>query len=62
MADVCSPLLCDTWSEEILRKLTFQKHLKNTNVTTAFKKDNPLLAKNYRPVSALPTVSKYLKE
>ena len=32
--------------------------MKLADVSPVFKKDNPLLAKNYRPVSVLPTVTK----
>ena len=55
---ICSPLLCDIWAKEIVRKGTFPKDLKNADVTPVFKKDNLLLAKNYKPVSIWPTVSK----
>ena len=44
-----------------MRKGTFPKNLKNAGVTPVFKKANPLLAKNYRPVSVLPTLSKTFK-
>ena len=44
-----------------MRKGTFPKNLKNAGVTPIFKKANPLLAKNYRPVSVLPTLSKTFK-
>ena len=57
-ADICSPLLCNMWAKEILQKGTFPKDLKNADGTTVFKKDNPLLAKNYRPARLLPTVFK----
>ena len=56
--DICSLLLWNIWAEEIVRKRTIPKNLKNADVTPAFKKDNPLLAKNYRRVSIFPTVSK----
>lgn len=36
-------------------KNKFSKHLKNANVTPVFKDNNPLLAKNFRPVSVLQT-------
>ena len=39
-------------------KETFLKDLINADVTPVFKKDNPLLTKNYRPLSILPIVSK----
>ena len=48
--------MSDIWAEEIVRKRTFSKDFKNADVN-----NNPLLAKNYRPVSVLPTVFKYLK-
>ena len=57
-ADIWSPLLCSIWAEEIVRKGTFPKNLKNANVTRVFKWDNLLLTENYKPVSILPTVSK----
>ena len=56
-ADVCSPLLCDIWTGEIVRKEIFPKDLKNADVTPVFKKDKPLFAKNCRSVS----VFKFLK-
>ena len=40
--DICSPLLCNIWAEEIVRKGTFSKDLKNADATPVFKKDNPL--------------------
>ena len=36
----------------------FPKQLKKTNVSPLFKKDNPLVKKNYRPVSILTSISK----
>ena len=55
--DMCSPLLYDIWVEEIVRKETFPKDLKNVDITPVFfKKNNPLLTKNYRPVSVLPNI------
>ena len=50
--------ISDIWAKEIVRKGTFPKDLKNADVTPVFKKDNLLLAKNYKPVSVWPTVSK----
>ena len=55
--DVCSPLSCDVWAKETVQKGAFPKDLKYADVTPVFKKDNPLLAKNYRAPSVLPTVS-----
>ena len=36
----------------------FSNELKKADVTPIFKKDDPTKAKNYRPVSVLPVVSK----
>ena len=36
----------------------FPKQLKRANVSPLFKKDNPLIKKNYRPVSILTSISK----
>ena len=41
-----------------MRKGAFPEDLKTTDVTPVFKKDNNLLAKDYRLLSVLPTVSK----
>ena len=51
-------ILCDIWTEEIGQKSTFPEDLKDKDVTLIFKKDSPLVAENYRPVSVLPAVSK----
>ena len=44
-ADVCSLLLWDIWTGEIVRKETFPKDLKNADVTPVFKKGNLFLLK-----------------
>ena len=47
-----------TWNDEILKKCQFPKNLKLADITPVFKKENKNLAKNYRPVSVFPTLSK----
>ena len=42
----------------MLSKETFPSQLKMAQVTPIFKKDDPFIPKNYRPVSILPTLSK----
>ena len=37
---------------------TFPSKLKMAQVSPIFKKDDPFITKNYRPVSVLPTMSK----
>ena len=46
------------WNYEILRKQYFSKNLKLTDITPIYKKKDPTLVDNYRPVSLLPCVSK----
>ena len=36
----------------------FPSNIKNADITTVFKKNNPLNKENYRPVSVLPIISK----
>ena len=40
----------------------FPSNLKNADVTPVFKKNNPLNKENYRPVSALPIISKVFEK
>ena len=40
----------------------FPSDLKNADVTSAFKKNNPLSKENYRPVSFLPIISKVFEK
>ena len=55
------PILLNTWNEGILKDCTYPYKLKLTNVSPVYKKENPFLAKNYGPVSVLPTVTKILE-
>ena len=56
--DICGPALLNIWNKGILSDCLYPSKLKLADVSPVFKKDNPLLAKNYRPVSVLPTVTK----
>ena len=40
----------------------FPGNLKNADVTSVFKKSNPLNKENYRPVSVLPIISKVFEK
>ena len=57
-SDICSPVLQQIWNDEILKKCQFPENLKLADITSVFKKEDKHLAKNYRPVSVLPTLSK----
>ena len=56
--DICGPALLNIWNKGILSDCLYPSKLKLVDVSPVFKKGNPLLAKNYRPVSVLPTVTK----
>ena len=53
-----SSYLTEVWNEEMLTKNSFPQNLKLADVILVFKKCDPTCAKNYRPISVLPTVSK----
>ena len=60
--DVSGPILLNIWNEGILKDCIYPNKLKLADVSPVFKKENPLLAKNYRPVSVLPTVTKIFEK
>ena len=49
---------CLLWLNDTVIHCEFLNELKKADVTPIFKKDDPTKAKNYRPVSVLPVVSK----
>ena len=53
-----SSYLTKVWNEEMLTENSFPQNLKLPDVVPVFKKCDPTCAKNYRPISVLPTVSK----
>ena len=57
-SEICNVALQNIWSSEILRKLYFPNKLKLADITPVYKKKDPTLVENYRPVSVLPSVSK----
>ena len=52
------PILLSIWNEVILKNCADPEKLKLADISPVYKKENPLLAKNYRPVSILPTTTK----
>ena len=56
--DICSPVLQQMWNDEIFKNCQFPENLKLADISPVFKKEDKNLAKNYRPVSVLPTLSK----
>ena len=56
-SEVCY-VLKNIWNYEILGELTFPSKLKLADITPVYKKKDPTLVENYRPVSVLPSVSK----
>ena len=61
-SDICSPVLQQIWNDEILKKCQVPENLKLADITPVFKKEGKYLAQNYRPVSALPTLSKVFEK
>ena len=53
-----SSYLTKVWNEEMLTENSFPQNLKLAGVVPDFKKCDPTCAKNYRPISVLPTVLK----
>ena len=56
----CSDTLAELFNN-ILWTSSFPIELKIADVSPAFKKDDPLKTKNYRPFSVLPVVSRELE-
>ena len=54
----CYSYLTKVWNEEMLTENSFPQNLELADVVLVFKKCDPTCAKNYRPISVLPTVSK----
>ena len=57
-SDIYSPVLQPIWNDKILKKCQFPENLKLADITPVFKKEDKNLAKNYRPICVLPTLSK----
>ena len=57
-SNVCNSTLKDIWNYEILGKQNFSKNLKLADITPVYKKKDPTLVENCRPVSVIPSVSK----
>ena len=56
-SEICSVALQNIWNSEILGKLYFPNKLKLADITPVYKKKDPTLVKNCRPVSVLPSAS-----
>ena len=57
-SEICKEYLFKIWNDEILENQSFPDELKLADITPIFKKEDATLPKNYRPDSALPSVSK----
>ena len=58
VSEISAEFLNNVWNDEVLKYLKFPSELKQADVVPVFKKEDPTLAKNYRPISLLPTISK----
>ena len=61
MSDVCAPYLTRTWNNGIIGKYKFPDNLKLTN-TAIYEKADRNLVINYRTVSVLLVIQRFLKE
>ena len=61
-SNICSPVLQQIWNDEILKKRQFPENLKLAEITPFSKKEDKDLAKNCRPGSVLPTLSKVFEK
>ena len=57
-SEICNVVLQNIWNSEILGKFYFPNKLKLADITPVYKKKDPTLVENYRPVSVLPSFSK----
>ena len=57
-SEIICHILQRVWNNEIIKNKTFPSKLKYADITPIFKREDPTLAKNYRPVSVLPVISK----
>ena len=57
-SEICNVFLQNIWRSEILRKSYFPNKLKLADITSVYRKKDPTMVGNYRPVSVLPFVPK----
>ena len=56
-----APIITNIWNEEVVSSSMFPQSLKLADVTPVYKKSDPTLVSNYRPISVLPTMSKVFR-
>ena len=57
-SEINSQHLAKIWNEQVIRSKNLPNELKLADIIPIFKKEESTLAKNYRPVSALPCIAK----
>ena len=55
-SEICNVVLQNIWNSEVLRKWYFPNKLKLADITSVYKKKDPTLVENYRPVILLISV------
>ena len=61
IADIVAPILAKTINQSLLTGI-FPNSLKIAKISPIFKKENPHVADNYRPISLLPIISKIFEK
>ena len=59
-SEISCEYLRKIWNEQVIMQKKFLNELKLADITPILKKDDSTLAKNYRPVTVFPCVSKFL--
>ena len=54
--EICDVVLQNIWNPVILVNLYFPNKLELAEITPVYKKKDPTIVENYRPVSVLPSV------
>ena len=61
IADIIAPILAITINQSLMTGI-FPKSLKIAKISPIYKKENPHIADNYRPISLLPVISKIFEK
>ena len=61
-ANESAPIITNIWNEEVVSSSMFPESLKLADETPVYKKNDPTLVSNCRPIGVLPTMSKVFEK